>query len=362
MSQKTIRHRLESIVARHKDLEGLLSQASTAQNPKKFQKLAKELSSLEDLVKEYDRYRKLEKEQEEVHELLNEAAVGELKALAEDDEKRLSQVKEESWHRLEELLLEGEDPYRDKDVIVEIRAGTGGEEAALFASELYRMYIRCAQNHKLRVETLDLSETDIGGIKEITFSISGANAYRRFKFESGIHRVQRVPATEASGRIHTSAVTVAVLPEADEVEIQIDPKEIRVDVFRSSGPGGQSVNTTDSAVRITHLPTGLVVSCQDEKSQHKNKAKAMRILRARLLEKERLEQADKIAKERKGMVGTGDRSGKIRTYNFHDNRVTDHRINLSIHALDTILEGNLNPLIDALLQDERARKLSGESK
>ncbi len=350
--------RLEHLASRHQEIEKLLSQPETAQDARKFQELAKELASLGDIVREYKHFRQLKTELEGVHHVLQDLSAGDLKQLAEEDEKRLTQVKDASWSRLEELLLEGADPHKNRNVIVEVRAGTGGDEAALFVADLFRMYSRYAQLRKLSLEVLEMAPTGIGGMKEVIFSVAGHEAYKRFRFEGGIHRVQRVPATEASGRIHTSAVTVAVLPEADEVEVEIDPKDIRVDVFRSGGPGGQSVNTTDSAVRITHIPTGLVVSCQDEKSQHKNKAKGLRILRARILEKMQDEQNDQIAKERREMVGSGDRSGKIRTYNFHDNRVTDHRIGLTIHALDNILEGNLDQVIDPLLQDERARKLT----
>jgi len=350
--------RLEHLAARHQEIEKLLSQPEIAQDAKRFQALAKEMSSLGELVKEYRHFTRIKKELEGVHHVLQDLSAGELKQLAEEDERRLEAAKAASWNHLEELLLEGEDLHKDKNVIVEIRAGTGGEEAALFVADLFRMYSRYAQIRKLNLEVLDMTTTGIGGMKEVIFSVAGHEAYKRFKFEGGIHRVQRVPATEASGRIHTSAVTVAVLPEADEVEVEIDPKDIRVDVFRSGGPGGQSVNTTDSAVRITHIPTGLVVSCQDEKSQHKNKAKGLRILRARLLEKMQDEQSSQIAKERRDMVGTGDRSGKSRTYNFHDNRVTDHRIGLTIHDLDGILEGNLDQVIEPLLQEERARKLA----
>lgn len=246
----------------------------------------------------------------------------------------------------------------ERAVILEIRAGTGGEEAALFASDLFRMYSKFSLNHGFKVELMSSSASGKGGFKEVIFEVSGPGAFQIFRYEGGIHRVQRVPETEASGRIHTSAVTVAVLPEAGEVEVRIDPKDIRIDVFRSSGPGGQSVNTTDSAVRITHLPTGLAVNCQDEKSQHKNKDKAMKILRARLYEFEREKQEKELTARRRSMVGSGDRSGKIRTYNFHDNRVTDHRIGLTLHKLDDILEGHLDELIQALAKADRAERLT----
>ena len=359
MSHETIFKRLESLTARYREVESLLSQAETVKDTKKFQALAKELSSLENLAKEFERYQSVIKELEDVAHILDDTSLkGEMHDMAEDDKQELEKKKKGTWSRLEELLLEGDDPDRDRNVMVEIRAGTGGDEAALFAADLWRMYEKYCQRLKLKPEVLELAETGIGGIKEIIFSVSGTEAFKRFKFEGGIHRVQRVPTTETSGRIHTSAVTVAVLPEADEVEVQIDPKDIRIDVYRSSGPGGQSVNTTDSAVRITHIASGLVVSCQDEKSQHKNKAKAMRILRARLLEKERHEQSSKIAGERREMVGSGDRSGKIRTYNFPDNRVTDHRIGFTIHALESVLEGELDEVVTALAKDERARRLT----
>ena len=250
------------------------------------------------------------------------------------------------------------DPNDERDVILEIRAGTGGEEASLFAADLFRMYTRYAEVHGWKVEVLSMSTTGLGGIKEVVASIAGHAAYSRLKFEGGVHRVQRVPATEASGRIHTSAVTVAVLPEADEVEIDInEEKDLRIDVMRASGPGGQSVNTTDSAVRITHLPSGMVIICRDEKSQHKNKARALKILRARLLEKAHEEQDAKIAESRRSMVGTGDRSERIRTYNFPQSRVTDHRINLTLHQLERVLDGGLDPLIDALSTQEQAQAL-----
>ncbi len=257
---------------------------------------------------------------------------------------------------LEELLFE-EDPDANKNIIVEIRAGTGGLEASLFASDLFRMYSKYAAGQGWKVETLSLSPSEAGGFKEVIFGITGTGVYRKMKYESGVHRVQRVPVTEASGRIHTSTVSVAVLPEAEEVDIKIDPKDLRIDVFRSSGPGGQSVNTADSAVRITHIPTGLVVSCQDERSQLKNKTKALKVLRARLLDKAASLQHEKIAKERKTQIGTGERSEKIRTYNYPDRRVTDHRIGLTLHKLENILEGDLEDIISQLLKSEKEIRL-----
>jgi len=268
----------------------------------------------------------------------------------------LRERKETLETKLKFLILP-KDPNDAKNVIVEIRAGTGGDEAALFAAELSRMYSRYAESRGWRVELMSSSPTGLGGYKEIILSIEGQGAYSRLKFEGGVHRVQRVPVTEGSGRIHTSAVTVAVLPEADEVELVIDPKEIRIDVFRSSGPGGQSVNTTDSAVRITHIPTGIVISCQDEKSQHKNRAKGMKILRARLLEKKQDEQASEIAASRKSMVGSGDRSERIRTYNFPQGRLTDHRINLTIYQLERVMEGQIDEVVEGLITHYQAEAL-----
>jgi peptide chain release factor 1 len=281
---------------------------------------------------------------------LRELAKGELPAMQRDlagHEERLKQ------------LLTPRDPNDERNVLLEIRAGTGGEEASLFAGELFRMYSRYAERHGWRVEQLSLSTTGLGGIKEVIALINGRGAYSRLKFEGGVHRVQRVPETEGSGRIHTSAVTVAVMPEADEVEVNInEDKDLRIDVMRASGPGGQSVNTTDSAVRITHIPTGIVIVCRDEKSQHKNKARALKILRARLLDNARAEQDAKIAETRRSMVGTGDRSERIRTYNFPQSRVTDHRVNLTLHQLDQVLDGALDPVIDALASKEQEQLLS----
>jgi len=272
----------------------------------------------------------------------------------ETAQRKLTSLKE----LLENLLLDGTDPYKDRNIIVEIRAGTGGEEAALFASDLYRMYLKYASSLGFGTETMSANQTGLRGFKEVIFSVIGAGCYKKFKYESGTHRVQRVPVTETCGRIHTSAVTVAVLPEAEEVEIEIKPEDLRIDVFRSSGPGGQSVNKTESAVRITHLPTNVVVTCQDEKSQHKNKAKALRILRTRLYDQLKAEHDQQISADRKKQVGSGDRSQRIRTYNFSERRVTDHRIGLTLHALDTILEGDLHELINALEKDERQKQLA----
>jgi peptide chain release factor 1 len=301
-------------------------------------------------------YRKLLADLEAAREILRAETDEELRGLAEEEkahaEERLAAVEREL-----KLMLTPRDELDAKDVIMEIRAATGGEEAALFAAVLFRMYTRYAESKRWRYEILSSSPTGIGGFKEIIFSIGGKDAYGSLKYESGVHRVQRVPVTEASGRIHTSTVTVAVLPEAEEVEISIDPKDLKVDVFRSSGPGGQSVNTTDSAVRITHLPTGLVVSCQDEKSQHKNKARALRVLRSRLLAEKERRQAEEISATRRSQVGTGERSERIRTYNYPQNRVTDHRIGLTLHKLESVLDGDIEDLIEELRLAEQEEKL-----
>lgn len=353
--------RLAELDKRYDELEKVLADPETTKNQRKFQELAKEMANITELVKEYREYKKNADDLGTAKEMLETEEDDEMRALYEEELDECSSREEAHKRRLEELLLEGEDTDKDKNTIVEIRAGTGGEEAALFASDLYRMYSRYASERSLRVEVMSTNETGIGGFKEIIFAISGQNAYKYFRFESGTHRVQRVPETETGGRIHTSAVTVAVLPEAEDVDIEVDQNDLRIDVYRSSGPGGQSVNTTDSAVRITHVPTGLVVSCQDEKSQHKNKAKAMRVLRSRLLEKMKAEQSAERASDRKSQVGTGDRSGRIRTYNFPDNRVTDHRINMTLYSLDRILEGDLTELFNALDRDYREKQLAGMS-
>ncbi|MBN1493017.1 MAG: peptide chain release factor 1 [Candidatus Omnitrophica bacterium] len=350
--------KLEQLEKKYKELEASLADDAFLKNQQKYQEAVKEYSDLGPIVKALQEYKKSKADLESISDLIaKEASDKDMRAFYEEErhaaEKKLLDLKT----RLEDLLLEGDDPYKDRNIIVEIRAGTGGEEAALFASDLFRMYGKFAANHGFRTETMSANQTGLKGFKEVIFSISGKGCYNKFKFESGTHRVQRVPVTEACGRIHTSAVTVAVLPEAKEVEVEINPDEIRIDVFRSSGPGGQSVNKTESAVRITHLPTHLVVICQDEKSQHKNKAKAMRILRTRLYDQIKADQDKQISEDRKKQVGSGDRSQRIRTYNFAERRVTDHRIGLTLHALDTILEGDLDELVTALASDERQRQL-----
>jgi peptide chain release factor 1 len=337
---------LEGLEEKYLGLERMLSDPETMKDLNKYQKYAKEHSNLRDIISTYRSYKDLIRQIEEHRELMNDGDpdIRELaRAEIEELRQKLSRVKDDL-----KMLLLPKDPNDEKNVVLEIRAGAGGEEAALFVSDLFRMYSRYAETSGWKVDIMSSHETGTGGFKEIISSIEGEGVYGRLKYEKGVHRVQRVPVTEAQGRIHTSTVTVAVLPEAEEVEVNIDPNDIRVDVFRSSGPGGQSVNTTDSAVRITHLPTGMVVICQDERSQHKNKARALKVLRARLLDAMRQEQEAKISHDRKHQVGTGDRSERIRTYNFPQGRVTDHRIGLTLYKLEGILEGNLADVIDAL--------------
>lgn len=352
--------RLESVVEKFQKLEEDLGNPQLLANQKDYQQIVRERAEIAPVVDKYTHYKKLKEQVQENQSLFEREEDQDMRELIREEIASLRERLETTERELKGMLAP-KDPNDDKNVILEIRAGTGGEEAALFVSDLFRMYSRYAEMRRWRVEVLDSNPTGIGGFKEIIASVNGAGAYSRLKFERGVHRVQRIPVTESQGRIHTSAVTVAVLPEAEEVDVFIDPNDLRVDVFRSSGPGGQSVNTTDSAVRITHIPTGLVVICQDEKSQHKNKAKALKVLRARLLDSMQREQEAKIAKDRKSQVGTGDRSERIRTYNFPQNRVSDHRINLTIYKLDVILTGTLDELIDPLATYFQAEALKGEA-
>jgi peptide chain release factor 1 len=338
--------KLDEVENRYEELEKLLTDPKVLGNPKEMQKLARERAGISKLVETYRAYKKVEEEIKESHNLLTESDE-EMRELAKAE---LHSLKERQAALEEEIktLLLPQDPRDDKNIFLEIRAGTGGEEAALFAADLFRMYAKFAEMNRWRVEVMSQNPTGLGGFKEIIALIEGKKVYSRLKYESGVHRVQRVPVTESSGRIHTSAVTVAVLPEADEVEVEINPNDLRIDVYRSSGPGGQSVNTTDSAVRVTHIPTGMVVTCQDEKSQHKNKAKALKVLRARLLDQLMEEQHNEISEDRKSQVGSGDRSERVRTYNFPQNRITDHRLGLTLHRLDSVLEGDLAEVVDVL--------------
>ena len=349
--------RLSEFVNRHEELSLLINDPDIIADQGKWRALMKEYSDITPIAEKYTEYKNTQKNIEEAIEMLEEKPDEELKSLLKDElsenRERLAEIEEEL-----KLLLIPKDPNDDKNVIMEIRGGAGGDEAALFAGSLFRMYNKYAERNGWQAELMSASERDLGGFKEVCFMITGRGAYSRLKYESGVHRVQRVPETESGGRIHTSTVTVAVLPEADEVDVQIDMNDVRIDVFRASGNGGQCVNTTDSAVRVTHIPTGIVVSCQDEKSQLKNKNKALKVLYARLYDMELKKHNEEIAGERKAQVGTGNRNERIRTYNFPQGRVTDHRVNLTLYKIDNIMEGELDEIIDALTAAERAERLS----
>jgi peptide chain release factor 1 len=359
MSVLTLSEKLDQLDIRYQEMTQELSSPEIVSDSARFQKLAKQHSDLEEIVNKHREFKQIEKDLAGTRQMIVESEDAEMRHMAQDEERQLTTRKEQIERELK-LLLIPNDPNDEKNVILEIRAGTGGDEAGIFAGDLFRMYSRYAESQRWKVEVLESSPASMGGVKEIVAAIQGNKVYSKLKYESGVHRVQRVPATETQGRIHTSAATVAVLPEADEIDIKIEAKDLRIDTFCSSGPGGQSVNTTYSAVRITHLPSGLVVSQQDEKSQIKNRAKAMRVLRSRLYEMELEKQQATILAERRGQIKTGDRSEKIRTYNYPQNRITDHRIGLTIHQLTEVMDGKLAPLVDGLVGHYEAERLKQE--
>ena len=349
--------KLEDLLIRYEEIMGELQEPDVANDPERFRRLMKEQSDLAPIVEAYKEYKNCKQNVEESLQLLEEESDEEMRELAKE-ELSGSRARIEELEQELKILLLPKDPNDSKNVIVEIRAGAGGDEAALFAAEIYRMYVKYAESRRWKTEMMSLNENGIGGFKEVTFMIQGQGAYSRLKYESGVHRVQRVPETESGGRIHTSTCTVAIMPEAEEIDFHLDMNDCKFDVFRASGNGGQCVNTTDSAVRLTHIPTGIVISCQDEKSQLKNKDKALKVLRSRLYEMELAKQHDAEAEARRSQIGTGDRSEKIRTYNFPQGRVTDHRIKLTLHRLESILGGDLDEIIDSLIAADQAAKLS----
>jgi len=352
--------KLQSAEDRYEEISHKLGDPDIINNQEEYRKLMKEYSDLEEIVSKFREYKKVTSEVEEARELLNDTLDKDFREMVQSEFEE-AQEKLEVIKKQLKILIVPKDPNDDKNVIIEIRGGAGGEEAALFAGVLFRAMTRYAERKRWKTEILDSNPTELGGFKEVVFSIEGKGAYSRLKFESGVHRVQRVPSTESSGRIHTSTITVAVLPEVEEVDVEINPNDLRIDTYRASGAGGQHINKTDSAIRITHIPTGLVVACQDERSQHKNKDRAMKILRSKLYEIAQEQQNSEVAQDRKNQVGTGDRSERIRTYNYPQGRVTDHRINLTLYKLDQVLDGDLDEIIDALITTDQSEKLGAGS-